>query len=173
MHKPAVRKGGQRIWAVARLERLRSRRIRSCKECGRAEGRAEHLRDRDMQAARNTLRLLQHQYYGAPRPQYLCGSATSRRRVAVAVPRRRRVAAVVPRRQLRWSCSSRRRRGTRPWWRWRGCVQWCRSLSRHDSRRWWQRRRRIGGAGTGAGGRGADGGGRGRMRDNKFDFVVL
>ena len=72
VHKPAVRKGEQRIRAVARLERLRSTRIRSCKECGRAEGRAEHLRDRDMQAARNTLRLPQHQYYGAPRPQYLC-----------------------------------------------------------------------------------------------------
>ena len=36
------------------------------------ERRRRPARDRDVQAARNILWALVHQYYGAPRPQYLC-----------------------------------------------------------------------------------------------------
>lgn len=45
-----------------------SRRLRLCTECDPGG----KLRDRDVQAARNMLWLTQHEYYGAPRPQYLC-----------------------------------------------------------------------------------------------------
>lgn len=47
--------------------RRRSRRLRLCTEC-ETTGK---LRDRDVQAARNMLWLLQHEYYGAARPCHL------------------------------------------------------------------------------------------------------
>ena len=46
----------------------KSRRLRLCTSC-KTEGK---LRDRDVQAARNMLWLTQHEYYGAPRPCYMC-----------------------------------------------------------------------------------------------------
>lgn len=49
-------------------QRRRSRRLRSCTTCETSGKR----RDRDVQAARNILWLVQHQYFGAPRPEYMC-----------------------------------------------------------------------------------------------------
>jgi hypothetical protein len=45
-----------------------SRRLRVCTQCI-PTGK---LRDRDVQASRNILWLAQHEYYGAPRPLYMC-----------------------------------------------------------------------------------------------------
>ena len=45
-----------------------SRRLRVCTGC-ETQGKR---RDRDVQAARNMPWLLQHEYYGAARPRYLC-----------------------------------------------------------------------------------------------------
>lgn len=53
--------------------RRRSRRLRLC-ECAKTavERRLRPARDRDVQASRNILWALVHQYYGAPRPEYMC-----------------------------------------------------------------------------------------------------
>jgi hypothetical protein len=61
---PLVRAGTER---TGRTER-RSRRLRLCTSCETTGKR----RDRDVQAARNILWLLQHEYWGAERPPYLC-----------------------------------------------------------------------------------------------------
>jgi hypothetical protein len=54
-------------------KRRRSRRLRLC-ECAKTaeERRLRPARDRDVQASRNILWALVHQYYGAPRPEYMC-----------------------------------------------------------------------------------------------------
>jgi hypothetical protein len=55
--------------------RRRSRRLRLCATCASTAEERRRLRparDRDVQASRNILWALVHQYYGAPRPEYLC-----------------------------------------------------------------------------------------------------
>lgn len=51
-----------------------SRRLRLCTSC-KTEGKQ---RDRDVQAARNMLWLTQHEYFGAPRPWYMCRESRER-----------------------------------------------------------------------------------------------
>jgi hypothetical protein len=49
-----------------------SRRLRLCTHCNES---GDKRRDRDVQAARNILWLLQYMYYGADRPEYMCRGA--------------------------------------------------------------------------------------------------
>ena len=49
---------------------VRSRRLRFCSQCNQINGKG--LRDRDIQAARNMLWLVEMQHLGLPRPSYLC-----------------------------------------------------------------------------------------------------
>ena len=51
-----------------------SRRLRLCTHCNES---GDKRRDRDVQAARNILWLLQYMYYGVERPEYLCRAARS------------------------------------------------------------------------------------------------
>ena len=71
------KQGGRAVAAVREdgtPERRRSRRLRLCADCAATAGerRRRPARDRDVQASRNILWALVHQYYGAPRPEYLC-----------------------------------------------------------------------------------------------------
>jgi len=77
-HAPLVvardKQGAPELREDGTPKRRRSRRLRLCATCAETadERRRRPARDRDVQAARNILWALVHQYYGAPRPQYLC-----------------------------------------------------------------------------------------------------